>query len=346
MFLNSWSLSLFLLSAISLVLLLLAANTAVKVLRSWDPASDSNLQIRLEGQTWLASTLVEYGLLFQIASLLVFVLAADHFCQVIAGAMCATGALTVNSYGVPALVIKIFGVFVYGFWIVLHQLDIRSEKYPLVKIKYSYLLFLLPVVAGDITLQALYIANLEPDIITSCCGVLFSTAPGAGRNLLSSFSPSTILPLFYGTAAVLTGTGVILVRLNKVEQTTDVKLTIRCSNIVYSVLWFWFFLLSLVAVTTIFSSYIYAMPFHHCPFCIIKAEYGHIGIFIYLTLIAGVFFGTNTALTEILRRKEELKDIIAGYQNFAVITATIFLIFYIVLTSFHYIVYQISGGEF
>ena len=46
-----------------------ACMTAVRVLKDWDPASDSNRQIRLENETWLASTLVEYGLGFQIITL-------------------------------------------------------------------------------------------------------------------------------------------------------------------------------------------------------------------------------------------------------------------------------------
>ena len=57
--------------------------------------------------------------------------------------MCATGALLANPYGMPALLVKLFGVFFYGFWILLHQLDIRSEHYPLVRIKYLALLLLL-----------------------------------------------------------------------------------------------------------------------------------------------------------------------------------------------------------
>ncbi len=136
MFLNSWSLGLSLASLIVILLGVFACRTAIRVLRYWNPSSDSNLQIKLENEIWLASTLVEYGLGFQILTLVLFVLAADTFCQVIVGAMCATGALLANSFGMPALLVKIAGVFFYGFWIVLHKLDISSAAYPLVKIKY------------------------------------------------------------------------------------------------------------------------------------------------------------------------------------------------------------------
>jgi hypothetical protein len=152
MFLNSWSLGLTLAGLIILFLGVFACRTAVRVLRYWNPQNDSNLQIKLENEIWLASTLVEYGLGFQIITVILFVLAADNFCHVIVGAMCATGALLANDFGIPALLVKIGGVFFYGFWIVLHKLDISSETYPLVRIKYIYLLFILPLLIADITL--------------------------------------------------------------------------------------------------------------------------------------------------------------------------------------------------
>ncbi|MFA6465350.1 MAG: hypothetical protein WCT30_06305, partial [Desulfurivibrionaceae bacterium] len=149
MFLNPWSLALSLCSLVVLLLGAVAGKTAVRVLRFWEPGSDSTQQIRLENEIWLSSTLVAYGLGFQIITLILFVLAADEFCQVIVGAMCATGALLANPYGMPALLVKLFGVFFYGFWILLHQLDIRSEHYPLVRIKYLALLLLLPMLILD-----------------------------------------------------------------------------------------------------------------------------------------------------------------------------------------------------
>ena len=73
MFLNSWSLGLTLAGLIVLALGLFAGRTAIRVLRHWNPSSDSNLQIKLENEIWLASTLVEYGLGFQIITLILFV---------------------------------------------------------------------------------------------------------------------------------------------------------------------------------------------------------------------------------------------------------------------------------
>ncbi|KPK35686.1 MAG: hypothetical protein AMK70_04880 [Nitrospira bacterium SG8_35_1] len=334
MFLNSWSLGLTLAGLIILILGLLACRTAVRILRHWDPSTDTNLQIRLENEIWLVSTLVEYGLGFQILTLVLFVLAADTFCQVIVGAMCATGALLANSFGMPALLVKIAGVFLYGFWIVLHKLDISSETYPLVKAKYIYLLLILPLIFADFSLQTLYIAYLSPDIITSCCAVVFGSSAETGRNLLEGFSQNILLYSYYGSIIALTGMGWILLK--------RWHLFIAA---VFSIGWLWFLGLATVAIISVFSSYIYAMPYHHCPFCILKPEYHYIGFALYFTLIPAAFFGLTTVLVEPLKSKNDLAAAVRIYQRTAITISLVLLFLLAVTSSYHYLIYKISGGE-
>jgi len=334
MFLNSWSLGLTLAGLIVLALGLFAGRTAIRVLRHWNPSSDSNLQIKLENEIWLASTLVEYGLGFQIITLILFVLAADTFCQVIVGAMCATGALLANNFGMPALLVKIIGVFLYGFWIVLHKLDISSETYPLVKIKYIYLLLILPLLLADITLQTLYIAFLSPDIITSCCAVVFGSSSETGMNLLQSFSQNTLLLLYYGSIIGLITVGCLLLKRWMLPLAAT-----------FSAGWLWFLGLATVAIITVFSSYIYAMPYHNCPFCFLKPEYHYIGFALYFTLIPASFFGISTLLVEPLKNREGLAESVTKFQRTAIKISLVLLLLLAAISSYHYLLYKISGGE-
>lgn len=336
MFLNSWSLALTLCSLIVLALGCGASRTAIRVLRFWDPASDSNLQIRLENETWLASTLIEYALGFQIITLILFILAADHFCQMIVGAMCATGALLANNWGVPALLVKLAAVFLYGFWIVLHQLDVSSEEYPLVRIKYCYLLLLVPVLFADSTLQTLYIAKLTPDIITSCCAVVFrAAAAGESNNLIAGLDRNLLLALFYSTAACLAVIGLLLFR----------RRPSRFLLPTYSLLWLFFFVLALVAITSVFSSYIYAMPFHKCPFCILKPEYHYIGFALYGSLITAAFFGIAAAAVQPLGRKPDITRTVARFQKYSLQISLLLLTIFTLLCSYPFLHYIVTGGE-
>ncbi len=333
MLLDSWSLALFICSLVVVFLMLLAGRSAVRVLRFWNPASDDNRQIRLENEIWLTSTLVEYGLGVQILSLVVFVLAADHFAGSIPGAMCATGALLADSHGMPALLVKLGGVFLYGFWLLLHQLDIRSEHYPLVRTKYVYLLLLLPLLAVDITLQTLYLTGLRPDIITSCCAVVFDSSTGGGPLLLRSLR-LPVLPLFYGTAALLAVLGLVLRRRWRILP-----------GIVASLAWCWFFGLAMVAIITVFSSYIYNMPYHKCPFCILKPQYHYIGFLLYGTLIPATFFGVTPALIEPFRNRPGLGRPVASYRKSATTVSLLLLAIFTALASYHVLRYLLLGGE-
>jgi len=334
MFLDSWSIALLICGFVVLFLMGFAARSGIRVLLYWDPTSDSNRQIRLENEIWLTSTLVEYALAVQVISLVVFILAADHFSQSIVGAMCATGSLLANDFGVPALTVKIGGVFFYGFWIVLHQLDIRSERYPLVRMKYVYLLLLLPLLIIDLTLEIMYIGALEPDIITSCCAVVFGEVAGGGTNLLAGLSHETSFTLFYTTTLFL-----IVFGLSAAHRWHP------WGSLVFSGIWLWFFFMALMVVTTEFSSYIYAMPYHKCPFCILKPEYHYIGFAIYLALFAGAFLGMSVIVVEPLRILRGLEREVSGFQQKALYWSLVLLAIFTVLSSFHYVKYMFLGGE-
>ncbi len=334
MFLNAWSIALCILSLLALFLLSMAGRTAYRVLRFWNPSSDKELQIALERETWLASTMIAYGLGFQLISLVVFVLAADNFCQVIAGAMCATGSLMANDFGLPALWIKITGIFLYGFWLVLHKLDVSCETYPLVRLKYWYLLVLLPFLATDVFYQTAYIAGLEPDIITSCCAVVFSGAKNVGSNLFTGIPKTTLLILFYGTAAFLVVFGLAYLRLHT-----------RWMDWIFGIGWGWFFFVSMMAITTVFSSYIYAMPYHKCPFCILKPEYYYYGFLLFGTMMPAVFLGLSCTLASLVKYRGHLEPVVHTFQHRSAKISIILLLIFTVLSSYHFIVYTISGGQ-
>ncbi len=333
MLLSPWSLALNVIALAVLFFVATAARTAVRVLRWWDPGRDDSRQIRLESEIWLTSALLQYSLGFAILSLVLFVLAADALCTVIVGAMCATGTLLANPFGMPALLVKLAGIFFYGYWIVLHRLDVSVETYPLVRAKYRYFLFLLPWLAADVGLQTLYLANLRPDIITSCCGVIFESGTGGTGNLLVDFDPDLVLGLFYGMFVVLVGWGAMLGRFRS-----------RLVRILYGLGWLGFGVVAMVAVIGVFSSYVYAMPYHHCPFCILKPEYHYIGFVLYGTLLPAVFCGTGVGVLQLVRR-DELAGVIDGMErrfvHWSIGLGTVFVL----LCTGYLAVYRLAGGE-
>jgi hypothetical protein len=341
MLLNSWSITLLVISGASFFLAGGAVTTAIRILRFWDAEADTARQIELENETWLSALLMEYGMVLQLVGLLLLVLAADSYSEILVGAMCATGAFLANGYGIPLLLVKILGVFLYGFWIVLHRLDISSETLPLTRIKFLYLLMLTPLLLFDMILLVLYLVQLEPDIITSCCGVVFGSATGDGTNLIGPMPVGLVMSVFYSLAGVLSVFGFLLLKKNYKGGFPGERLI----GILLSLLWMLFFCLALLVITAVISSYIYAMPFHRCPFDILKKEYYFVGYPIYATLFAATFFGMSAGATSLFTTIASLDEAVRVFRKASLRLCLLLLPLFLVIISWFPAVYFLGGDR-
>jgi hypothetical protein len=307
-------------SGITLVLLAYASFIGVKIWRNWDIGSSSEAQLSLERKTYLVSTLVKYGLLFEIVSVFLFIYTADDLHNLLVGAMCATGSLNANSFGFPALYTKIAVLFLASAWIALDSLDSRAEDYPLTRKKYKLLLFMIPFVVGGYVLQVRYFSGINPDVITSCCGVLFSEGgTGVGSSLASlpvrwtevAFYSLFLAVFAVGIAAMKTGRKGFLALLAFFSAS--------------------FFFVSIAAIVSFVSLYFYQNPTHHCPFDMLQSGYYYAGYPMYASLFTGSFFGTMTGVIHPFRKIETLSAIIPGVQRrWTLIAVAAFAIFIVI----------------
>lgn len=342
MIVNGWTIALSVCSSAVLFCAGLAARTGIRVVGSWDFGSDSASQIKLESETWLSSALMGYGVLFQMLSLVLLILAADNLSTQLVGAMCATGAFTANGYGIPSLLLKIVLLFCCGYWLLLHNLDQRSETYCLVRLKNWYLLLLFPLLVADAIVQSLYLFNLTPDVITSCCGIIFQQGKGDGYNLLDPLPSGYLLILLYTLAALTIFLGLKLP--TTAHQTTGSFLPTNVV-MVYSLTWLLFLIIALLTITVFFSSYIYAMPSHRCPFDILKGEYNYIGFPIYLSLFTGAFFGTGCIVAQLACKGCDVEKHGMVFQRVAAKAGSILLLLFLALTAYAPLRYYLLGGE-
>ncbi len=341
MLVNPWSIALLICSAASLFVVAVTVKTSIKVITAWDTADDSSRQIQLETKTWLSALLVEYAMVLQVISVFLLILAADNFSHILVGAMCATGAFLANPFGIPTLLIKLAGLFLCGCWIVLHRLDISSEYSPLMRFKFFFLLAVAPVFLLDTVLLFNYLARLEPDIITSCCGVVFSNTTGDGKNLIGPMSKSFLILPLYGLATLIISGGVFF--LKHVDNKNDT--TVKWIGPLFSILCICFFLLSLVTITVTISPYIYALPSHRCPFDILQKEYYCIGYPIYLLLLISTFSGIVSGLVIVFRNYPGLQQSVATFQKRALFLMLFSLPLFLLVVSWYPLMYLIFGGE-
>ncbi|MEW6002466.1 MAG: hypothetical protein AB1638_07465 [Nitrospirota bacterium] len=107
-------------SLIILAMLFYAYTISIKILRNWNIHSSTEEQLLLERKTYLISTMVKYCLAFEVISIFLFIYTADDIHRLLVGAMCATGSLNANSFGFPALYLKIIMFFLSAAWIALN----------------------------------------------------------------------------------------------------------------------------------------------------------------------------------------------------------------------------------
>jgi hypothetical protein len=298
-------------SLLTSFLVLYSAAGAYGILRRWDPASGSAGQLALERKTYLLSTILGYVFGFEVLSFFLFIFAADELSSFFTGAMCAAGSLHVNAFGYPALLVRAANLLFAGVWLVLNFVDTRVEDYPLVRKKYAFFLFLAPAVLVEAVLQANYFLRLRPDLITSCCGTLFRAAGDGSAGGLGAGPGRTVSEVvFYGVMALAVGSG-----LHAFWRGRGVRLAAGAS------------LLALVAavfaIITFISPYIYELPGHHCPFCLLQREYGYIGYPLYALLFGGAIAGLSAGVLAPFRGVRSLAGFLPGFQRRLALAAAI-----------------------
>lgn len=292
-------------------LLLLSAFFGVSILRRWDIRSGNEVQLALERKTYLISTLMIYVLWFQLASFFLFIFTADHLHELFVGAMCAAGTLNVNEYGYPALILKMVNVILAGIWLIVNYVDNRAYDYPLIKKKYALLLILTPFILLEAVVQGMYFAGMKADLITSCCGSLFSTGEETVASELASLPRIPLTIAFYFSIACTFMTGVFFLW----KENSKGVLFSLANGIT--------FLISIAAVISFFSLYIYELPTHHCPFCILQREYRYLGYVFYLPLLCAAVTGSGVGVLTPFRKIESLKNVVPVAQKKLVVTTLI-----------------------
>jgi len=291
-------------ATLSLFLLGFASFCGLIIQHRWDFSSSSEYQLQLERRTYLVSTLTNVALWLQIASLLLFVYTVEEIHPLFTGAMCATGSLNANPIGWWALLLKILSFFLCGFWLVLDNIDQRSAFYPLIKLKYRLLLGVFPMVVLDYTLQMTYFLQLSPDIITSCCGSLFSTDNTSAISNITSLAPFPSLLLFIISSMALVSAITCALFFNS----SLLRYMLLVAGVVY-------FIASITVIIALVSTYIYELPTHHCPFDILQKQYNFIGYPLFLFLFTGTFYTILPGLFAPLRNHHLLQSLIAARER-------------------------------
>lgn len=279
-----------------------AAFYGIGIIRRWDIKSGSEEQLVLERGTYLISMILSYVLAFEIGSLFLYIFTADSMHSLFTGAMCAAGTLNVNRYGYPALLLKLLDFILAGLWLVINRADNRAYDYPLIKTKYALLLLIAPVIALESVVETAYFLGLKGDMITSCCGSLFSTESRSVASDIAAVPVRLAVPVFFLSMALTFGLGVLYWVKGRIGA-----LFSAASGIC--------FVVCVISLISFISLYFYELPTHHCPFCILQREYGYIGYLLYGTLLAGIVSGLGVGVLMPFRKAGSLARSLPAMQK-------------------------------
>jgi len=318
---HSGILALLLGSGLTTAMLASAATVGARIIRQWDIGSGSEQQLELERKTYLVSTVMGYCLGFQILSLFLFIYTADTLSPMFIGAMCAAGSLKVNGFGYPALLLKIGNCLLAGLWLIVNHTDNQAHDYPLIRIKYWGLLAITPLLFVETMVQTSYLLSLKPNIITSCCGMLFSTDSNTVVSELLALPLPVAQAIFFASASIAMASGLYVFL-----KTKGASFLFLASGLHGAV--------SIMALVSFISIYFYELPTHHCPFCILHQEYGYIGYVLYGLILAGAVSGMGAGVIDRFRAIASLHAVIPPMQRRLALISTVSMAGFVLIAGY------------
>lgn len=309
-------LTLFILNGIFLLFSSIAFLLSLNIFLKWDINATTPTQYTLEKQSFLTATIIKYIFALKLPLFLFFVFTLDKISALLTGAMCAAGVVDATEYGTYLLMLKLLNLYLFGFWLTLHYLDVQSPNLPYTKIKFEFFIIAFLFLVVEIVVEGLMFGAIDIDKMVSCCGSLYSTASTSAIGEILTLSNPLILGLFYGNFLLL-----LLFYFSRIKY-------------LFALLNISFILIALISLISLFGTYIYELPTHHCPFCFLQADYYYVGYLLYTALFIGTFYGIRSGIMELLGEESH------GSYSISMIFNTLYLL----LVTAYPIVYFIKNG--
>lgn len=293
-------------------MLLIACLFMIPIFKNWDFSKTSSYQYSLEKRSYLINTIIYFSLLLKIFLIGYFIYTLDTLSKIIPGAMCATGVINFNDYGNLLLVNKIILLFFCFNWLVVNYFDLKATKFPYFKIKNFTFLGILFLAVFEIVLDVLFFTNLSTESLATCCSIFYDTS--ASSPIPFGMDTTSLLLLFYTLFFIL-----LFVNYKKL-LTLSILVNIFFSYIAY------------YALIYFFGTYIYELPTHYCPYCMLQADYGYIGYLLFISMFFGLFFSLNNGFLKLFLKIEKKSFYLYSslfYSIFTVISTGYVLIYYL-----------------
>lgn len=285
---------------------------SVKIFLNWDINSTSQTQYQLEKQSFLSATIIKYIFAIKVPLFLFFIFTLDKISNLLTGAMCAAGVVDATEFGAYLIVLKIINLYLLAYWLKLNSEDMRDKNQPYTKLKFGIFIALFFFFMAEIILEGVMFNAIEINKMVSCCGSIYSSSANSAISSIFSINITTLLSLFYANYLLI-----LLFYFLK-------------NRYLFAVANMFFIVIAIIALILFFGTYIYELPSHHCPFCLLQRDYYYIGYFIYGMLFVGTFYG-----------------LVVGFLKESVLSYKISLLFnslYVILLALYVVIYYLKNG--
>ena len=293
------------------ILLFVALLYTLSIVKGYKKGDTTSHQYFLEKRSYLVITILNVSLVIKILLLPFFTYTLDKLSTIIPGAMCAAGVIKANSYGEPTLILKIIIIMLILLWVRLNKEDEMAKNHPYFMQKLYFFIFIFMLISIEIILEVLYLTNISTLSPVLCCSTIYKTLQDQNP-IPFGLSISVVLFLFYSLYGLI-----LLIAHAKKRVMLFVLSLIYVYVAYYGVVYF-------------FSSYIYELPTHKCPFCMLQSDYYYIGYFIFSSLFIATYYSLSMSIFNFSK------------DNFSKIV--MFYTFFIFISSLHFVFYFLKNG--
>ncbi len=275
--------------AATVLLLLMAAVSCLRIVTGWRTGDATREQLRLERRSEAVSLQGRLALSTLLLGTVVYVVSVSSALPaIVPGAMCGTGVVqATGGLAARALALRFVALWLLVVWSRYDDLDRSAPTAPLGTTPARLLLLATPVgvLAGLDTASAL--ASLDVHAPVDCCAIVYDqVAPslgGAGTMVVSD----TFLIWATWILGVLLFCSALLVWRGRGPLRGTLSSALLAG---LALLWA---PLAAVALVRVFSAYHYGVLHHHCPWCLFLALHHWVGFPFFGALAVVLLDGTG-----------------------------------------------------
>ncbi len=203
------------------------------------------------------------------------------------------------------MLLKLAIVLFASLWLLLNKADTYAKNNLYFKKKMWFFIVLYILIVGEFLLSLNFFTLIQTQNPVLCCSVIYTDTSNPIPFNLSKYELLVLFCALY-----------IVVVLSAYKK----------QKLLLLIFGTFFTYISYYALVYFFASYIYELPTHKCPFCMLQKDYNYIGYFIYTTLFLGTYYIYAVWFDFV---KSGFKKVILFFTLFVFILLSFFLIYII-----------------